>query len=420
MLIRSVPPNLSFDSSIKKLAYNTSKLSNKIPIYSIEDKTQSVCGIEIVFSGGKIDESVKGASYFATNMFKSGTKDFSSNDINKFFELKGAFVQMQSGLDFNSVSLYCLSDKLIQTLPFFLKIFNEPLFPQHQLTKLIKKKEQEININNQKSNYWASKLLKESLFKNHPYGHVLSINELDSITTDSLKSHWTKLCFNGVKFITAVGKFSIAQIIDELESSFNGNNKDIVKANNIGVSNHSSFSRKKLENNEQSSLKIGIHSTNLSSSNYAGLSFGTTVLGGYFGSRLMQSIREDRGLTYGINSTIIHLANSSYIQISADLKMGTGDEVLDLIKSEIHKLKNTSIGKNELDKVKNYVIGEFKSNSETIFEKISKVKFLKLNKLEDTYYIDHFKSITQLSSYQIQKSMKENMNTKSFNVVLVE
>ena len=134
----------------------------------------------------------------------------------------------------------------------------------------------------------------------------------------------------------------------------------------------------------------------------------------------MQSIREDKGLTYGINSSLINLLGSSYVQISADLKKNAGDEVIELIAQELKSLTNEPIKEQELIKVKNYLIGEYRSNSETIFDRISKVKFLKLHNLEDHYYSKHFNTLLNANPAQIQKVLKETIVPQSFNIALVE
>jgi len=126
MLNRKEPPHVSFDPTIDDLVYETKSLANGISLYSITDKTQDVCGIEIIFGGGKTEESINGASYFSTNLLKAGSGKNNATAINNFFELRGAFVQFQNGLDHNSFSLYCLTSKLKETLPFFVDLFNNP------------------------------------------------------------------------------------------------------------------------------------------------------------------------------------------------------------------------------------------------------------------------------------------------------
>ena len=420
MLDRTVAPPINFDPTINKLEYSTHILSSDIPVYYIQDNQQSVVGIEIVFGGAKLHEVSNGASYFSTQLLKSGINNLDANALNEFFELRGAFVQIQNGLDSNSFNLYCLSEKLNEVLPLFLKLFKEPVFPQYQIDKLKKKKGQEIDINEQKTNYWASKLVKESLFGNHAYGQILSKEDINSLTRSCINDHWNTLSLPSVDMITIAGSFNINQIIDIFEPSFHTHNQVSDSEKNVINSTLPKFNTKELINSNQSSLKIGMQSIKLTHKDYPTFSLSNTILGGYFGSRLMQSIREDKGLTYGINSSLVHLQESSYLVISADLKKGAGKEVINLINTELDKLSNQKISEDELIKVKNYIISKYKSETETVFDKINKVKFLKSNKLSDTFFTSFHKTLLESDSSSINTVVKNLINTDNFHTVIVE
>ncbi len=418
---RLIEPNTSFISTIHKVSYETDLMSNNIPLYSIQDKNQAVCGVEIIFGNGKSDEQANGAAYFSTTLLKSGTKGYDANQINNFFELRGAFVQLQSNLDFSTLSLYCLSDKLKEVFPFFLNLFNQPAFPKDKLEALKNKKKQELTINEQKSDFWASKLFKETLFKDHPYGNVLNQQDIKSITPEILSNHWHNDSLNAVKFITVAGHFDKHLLISKIESSLKTQTAKLAEhTTNLTFTNTAQSITKTLEGNKQSSLKAGCLTINQSDVNYPALSLGNTLYGGYFGSRLMQSVREDKGLTYGINSSIQHLHQASFLQISADVKMGFAKDVLTLIQIELDKLITKNIPESELAKVKNYLIGEYKSNSETTFDKINKVKLLKLKKLDDLYFINHFQSIIKLTSSDVQEALTKYYKSILFSTVTVE
>ncbi len=421
MLNRKEPPHLSFDPTIDDLAYETNSLTNGISLYSIIDKKQDVCGIEIIFGGGKIEESINGASYFATNLLKAGSTKNNATAINNFFEIRGAFVQFQNGLDHNSFSLYCLTSKLKESLPFFVELFNDPTFPSTKLKQLKSKKQQQLKVNKQKSSYWSTKLLKQALFKEHPYGQTLNEEDIKSISSQDLKNHWDGHSLKNIQFVTAAGNFDKKMVVTALESSLEKNNKLYERAKEIIlISQQSESLSKSLKDSQQSSLKIGFHTINFLRPQYPTLSLGNAILGGYFGSRLMQSIREDKGLTYGIGSSIQHLKLSSFIQISADIKMDAGKKVIELIKLELDKLITKSIPEAELIKVKHYLIGEYKSNNQTIFDKINKIKFLKINNLSDSYFKLHFNSILNQHSQDIQEVLAVHYESNNFNTVLVE
>jgi len=421
MLNRLVEPNTSFDSTIHKISYETNLMSNNIPLYSIQDKKQAVCGVEIVFGKGKENEQINGAAYFSTTLLKSGIKGYDANQINNFFELRGAFVQLQSSLDFNTLSLYCLTDKLKEVFPFFLRLFDQPSFPKSKLESLKRKKEQELTINQQKSNFWASKLFKEALFNNHPYGNILNKQDIKSITPEILNSHWHNNSLKAVKLITAAGNFDKHLLISEIESNLKTQTIELEKnTDNLTFTHTAQSVTKTLDGNKQSSITVGGLTINQSNINYPSLSLGNTLFGGYFGSRLMQSIREEKGLTYGISSSIQHLQKASFIQISADVKMGFAKNVVELIELELEKLISREISENELNKVKKYLLGEYKSNSETIFDKINEVKLLKLKGLNDSYFDNYFKSIIRATSSDVQKALNKYYNMISFTTIRVE
>ncbi|MCF6353303.1 MAG: insulinase family protein, partial [Cyclobacteriaceae bacterium] len=337
------------------------------------------------------------------------------------FELRGAFVQLQSNLDFNTLSLYCLTDKLKEVFPFFLHLFDQPSFPKDKLESLKRKKEQELTINQQKSNFWVSKLFKEALFNNHPYGNILNQHDIKSITPEILNSHWHNNSLKAIKFITAAGNFDKHLLISEIESNLKTQTIELEKNTNNLIFTHTAQSiTKTLDGNKQSSITVGGLTINQSNISYPSLSLGNTLFGGYFGSRLMQSIREEKGLTYGISSSIQHLQKVSFIQISADVKMGFAKNVVELIELELEKLISREISENELNKVKKYLLGEYKSNNETIFDKINKVKLLKLKGLNDSYFENYFNSIIRATSSDVQKVLNKYYNMISFTSIRIE
>lgn len=420
MLNRLVAPNIGFDSEIKAIEYNTNILPDNIPLYSIQDTKQSVVGLQIIFGGGKLSETQNGASYFSTNLVKSGTNKYDINYINNYFEFRGAFVHVQNGLDYNSLSLYCLTEKFKEVLPHFLELYIEPSFPPDQLEKLKKKKEQEVSVNQKKSSYWANKLLKESLFKDHPYGQSISLKDIKEIDRESVFNHWDNCSASNIKFFTLAGNFDLNLTLELLINLRNSKYRTIDRPVKSQSYSNNELIIKELSESEQTSLKIGQPIVSLEHNDYPILTLGNTLWGGYFGSRLMQTIREEKGLTYGIRSSLIHLKEASYLQISADLKKGAGNEAIELLKLELDKLVSNKLDLEEVDKVKRYIIGEYKSSVESIFDKIAKVKFIKTHKLNDTFFSKLYSTILITKPEEVQTILEKHIKTVQFHTVLVE
>ena len=82
------------------------------------------------------------------------------------------------------------------------------------------------------------------------------------------------------------------------------------------------------------------------------------VLGGYFGSRLMQNLRERNGFTYGVFSAMVNFQNAGYLAIATQVGTEVTEQALEQIATEIETLRNEPVPEQELALVKNIMAGE--------------------------------------------------------------
>jgi predicted Zn-dependent peptidase len=108
----------------------------------------------------------------------------------------------------------------------------------------------------------------------------------------------------------------------------------------------------------QSAIRIGSPTINKLHADYHGLQITDTLLGGYFGSRLMKNIREEKGLTYGISSNINSLQLSGYKVIATEVGKKYTQKTLDEIYKEIKILQTEPVDRKELDVVRSFMTGE--------------------------------------------------------------
>jgi len=95
---------------------------------------------------------------------------------------------------------------------------------------------------------------------------------------------------------------------------------------------------------------------------YVGMAILSTILGGYFGSRLMANIREDKGYTYGIGSGLVSMRHSGYLYIASDVGANVREQAVEEIYKEIDRLCNDLVSTEELNLVRNYMTGAFLRN----------------------------------------------------------
>ena len=135
---------------------------------------------------------------------------------------------------------------------------------------------------------------------------------------------------------------------------------------------------------------------------YIKLQILNTVLGGYFGSRLMKNIREDKGFTYGIGSAIIPLKNSAYFFISAETGSDVTFQAVEEIYKELRKLKEQPIPIEELDLVKNYKTGEIMRSLDGPFAISDLTKLTIQFDLDADYFSKYISVIRNITSSELQ------------------
>jgi predicted Zn-dependent peptidase len=142
-----------------------------------------------------------------------------------------------------------------------------------------------------------------------------------------------------------------------------------------------------------------------------------TVLGEYFGSRLMSNLREDKGYTYGVNSMVSEYQNIGYFLIATDVAAEHVDSALKEIRFEIEKLQTELIEQEELDLVKNYLLGQLLKSADGPYAMTDLYVHLQSFGLEVDYYNRYIHEINEITSEELQDCAKKYLNWDDLTIV---
>lgn len=402
MLDRTLAPPFQNDNSLHLLEPLRYTLSNGVTSYFINGGTQEVVKIELVLQAGRWFESMPGLAYLTTQGLPKGTTKNSSNQIAELFDFYGAHLEVEAGFDFVSLSLFTLTKNLAPTLQQFVEIVVDPIFPEKEVNQVKAAYIQNLRINNQKTSYVASKEIRKMIFGDtHPYGIEVVENDIQSITPSQLTGYHQKHFGNPIVFVA--GHFSNAEremINEQLEKISNVHSPSA----NIDTVSPSVFSNRiEKIGSVQSSLRMGKLSVNPDHADYSKTLFVNHLLGGYFGSRLMKNIREEKGLTYGIYSSIHALRHATLLTIGADVNSENRELVFGEIKNEIGNLQTELISETELKTASAHFIGSLQAEITTPFAHADKIKELVLNNRP----ADHFQKTIHVVAEMTAKDVAE-------------
>ncbi|GAB1445609.1 pitrilysin family protein [Flammeovirgaceae bacterium] len=345
---------------------------------------QDLVKIEIVFDAGKWFELKPEASHFTVQMLDKGTRSMSAKQIDELFDQYGAHLELSSNFDFASVSLYALSKHLAKLFPIFLELIISPSFNETELNLLKGQFIQGLRVKNEKTSYLASKLIRKRIFgSSHPYGQSANENDVNTLQVSDLKSFFDERMKPSFVFI--LGKIN-ADDLKTLKQALGS-----IDINTLPVPDFSSSKEISTESHIdkkgslQSSIRLGKKTLQRDHSDFAGILIINHYLGGYFGSRLMKNIREEKGLTYGISSSVNSFKNGSILLIGTDVNKENRLLAISEIVKEIDLLQS-SIDSEELELAKRHFIGSLQGEMASPFSILGKVKNLELHQLPSNYY----------------------------------
>jgi zinc protease len=336
-------------------------LQNGIPVFSIEAGTEDIMRMEIVFRAGQAKESLPLLASTANLMLSEGSLNYTSEELNRLLDYYGAFLNLNPEKDLAGIVLFFLNKHIDKIMELASEILYRPLFPVNELNNLMQKRLRWYIVNREKPANQAMDQFFESAFgKMHPYGRQLKEDDFENINPVLIKEFYSKYYAPDNMAIIMSGKIHPKTI--ELLNKYFGESAFRESANTDHKIIADPEAKKDVHLNKpdavQTAIRIGSPTINKRYPDYPGLKIVNTILGGYFGSRLMKNIREEKGYTYGISSSVTSLDLSGYKVISTEVSPKNCSETVDEIFNEIKKLQSDKLGSKELELVRNYMSGE--------------------------------------------------------------
>ncbi|MBK7426746.1 MAG: insulinase family protein [Saprospiraceae bacterium] len=356
---RSKAPSI-FNNLIPALPpVQTISLSNGLPCFELRTGTQDILKIDIQFGAGRPFELKPQVSRFTCNALREGSGKRSSAEIARFFDYYGSSLIISENLDYSGYTLYCLKKHANELLPVFSELLLDPSFDQKEIDKLKKVSIEKLKQDMGKNDFVAYRHFTEALFGSaHPYGYNSYSQTIEAVNREDLTEHYSRLynASNGLLFVSGKTDDDLLRLVDDCfgilpkgiaQSPLNLNPSSVAPGKYLFEG----------PNKHQTAVRIGKRLFDRNHPDFDDLYVLNTILGGYFGSRLMSSIREDMGLTYNIYSSIDTMRFDGAFMIAMDTDKTYLKEGVDQIYLELQKLCTEPVGNEELAMVKNYLMG---------------------------------------------------------------
>ena len=415
MLNRTIAPEIKPLNKINLMKPESHSLSNGSSLHVFNVPGSGVLRFEIIFhAGAKYQERTLSAGMCAS-MLTEGTTRHNSEEIAEFFDFHGAYLQTDSDYDFSGITVFGLTKNFTQLVPWIGELISESVFPEKEFSIMRNNNLQKLKVNSGKVDFMARQHFFEKLFgENTTYGKIITPADYESLTRENLIQHYEQN-IKAHPFIIVLSGDCNENIVNQVSNIFGQvkvSHKKTMHKMEIQARKGGKYLVEKADA-MQSAIRIGMPSITRRHADFPAMQITNMILGGYFGSRLMSNIREDKGYTYGIGSSLNSMVEAAYFAIATEVGADVCKNALLEIYKEIDLLRTELVPPAELELARNYMIGSFIRNSDGPFAMADRFKSVYLHGMDYTYYDYYFDVINNITAEQIRsmaaKHLKEDL-----------
>ena len=381
-------------------------LPNGIPLTVINAGEQEVVRMDVLFSGGRWQQSQKLQALFTNRMLREGTTKYTAATIAEKLDYYGSWLELSSSSEYAYITVYSLNKYLAKTLEVVESMIKEPLFPQKELQTILDTNIQQYLVNTSKVDFLAHRSLLKSLYgEQHPCGKIVMEEDYHTITPEVLREFYERHYHSGNCSIFLSGKVTddiISRVTDIFGIPFGQYQLQMPKSSFpfAAIPEKRIFTER--EDAMQSAVKMGCTTITREHPDYPKLRVLMTLFGGYFGSRLMSNIREDKGYTYGISAGGVFYPDSGLLIVSTETDNEYVEPLIQEVYHEIDRLHLDPVSAEELRIVRNYMLGEMCRSYESPFSLSDAWIFIATSGLKDDYFARSLQAVNEITPAEIQ------------------
>jgi zinc protease len=423
MIDRQRPPAIkdAIEFDLKLKPYEKYTLRNDADVYAINAGAEDVLQVEWVFYAGNWFEKRNLIAASTNFLLKNGTSSKNAFQLNEHFEYYGSYLTRNCYNETATITLHCLAKHLEVLLPVVREMIVDSIFPEEEIRIYKQNMKQRLNVNLKKCDFVAGRLIDTYLYgENHPYGRYTRFEDFDMVTRDEIaafyKDHYQKGKF--ILFVAGKVPANLFQLLDQNFGDLEYRDVEVLPIPSTAAS-EKKYRVSNDTNGVQGAIRMGAPFPNRHHPDFVKAQVLNNVFGGFFGSRLMSNIREQKGYTYGIYSYLENHTQESAWVISTEAGRDVCEATITEVYKEMEILRGKKVGNEELLLVRNYMIGSILGDLDGPFHIINRWKNIILNGLDESFFYTQIETIKKVSAEEIQELANKYLVPERFYELVV-
>lgn len=426
MLDRKIAPPVidAVDFKMHLKPYEKYVLDNGVQVYAVNAGTQDVLQLELVYFAGNWQEEKMLTAAAVNKLLRNGTTKHNAFELNEQFEFYGGHIDLNCYNETATIKIHTLSRHLGHLLPTLSEMLTDSVFAEEEVNTYRQNRKQQLLVNLKKSDFVANRLIDEYVFgSNHPYGSSSTIEAYEALQRDDLIKFYNQYYRNGACAIFIAGKLP-ADTFALLNAHLGQLPLTAADPKTLKPIAQNPATEKKYRitndpNGVQGAVRLARPFYTRHHPDMQPVLVLNNVFGGFFGSRLMSNIREDKGYTYGIHSYIQNHINNTAWLITTEAGRDVCEATVKEIYNEMQRLREEKIDDDEMELVRNYMMGSILADLDGPFNISSRWKNLMLNGLDDSYFYSSMELIRNVTPADLQTLAQRYLREEDFYELVV-
>lgn len=405
-------------------AYKTMTLENGLEILLIEShKLPSYSLIMLSKTGSRLDpKSRSGLGLVTTGLLEKGTRTKSASQIADAFGQLGSDFDSDADLDSFTFSASSLSKDRDSMTDLFAEVLLEPAFRADELSRYKKQVIASVKQGYDDPDDFTDQIFNSQLMPNHPYGRSLdgTIRDLNAITVKDVKDFYVQNINPASSILAVIGDFDAATV-EKIKQKFAGWKATGVTPPPLEAPSVDSKSNILLVTRpdlSQAQVRFGHLGIRRSNPDFLKIRLANTILGGGFSSRLMNKIRVEKGLTYGISSGFSTRLVEAPFSISTFTRFEKVGETVRETVALMKDFRDKGVTQRELDASKGFLKGAFPRSFETPEAIASNLLILRLYSIPESYLTNYLRDLDAITLDDLNKTIKKYFHPEQFHIIV--
>jgi len=420
---------MSFEGIIKEInslipfEIERETMNNGVSVYFLNAGDQPVLKIEALFDAGTAYAQNQTIPAAVNALMNDGTNNFKASKIAELIDGKGAFYFNDIQDDYSSNVLYVLNKFTDDLLPLFSDMIGNSVFDESEVDLYRERMKQNFLIDREKVDVLSRQAMLNTMFgKNGAYGDPVSVTSFEELNRAELIRFYDRFVRKKLKAVVVAGQINedsrtrIMEILGGLPIENEEGSVELpIRKDSLEPG---SLVELKDQTKQQVSMRFSTFTAPPGHPDYFGLRFLTTVLGGYFGSRLNKVLREEKGLTYGVHSSLVHLKKADYLSIHAQLNSENREQAYDSTLEVFNQLKTRKIGTEEFEMVKRYLKGQLLKSLDGPFSQSDYLHGTLMLNLDENRAQHYFEFLERVKPMEIKRIAQNYLNENSLYKIM--